>query len=133
MIAGVGTDLCDIARIAEVWQRQGERFARRILGDAELAVFEARLAQAPDRGMRYLATRFAAKEAFAKAVGTGISGLMHWRACQILNDAAGRPEVHLDAALDAWCAARRLRFHVSLSDEISTALAFVVAERDAAP
>jgi holo-[acyl-carrier protein] synthase len=127
-IYGVGTDICDIGRIRSAWKRHGQRFAERILGAQELEVFTQRQARTPARGERYLATRFAAKEAFSKAIGLGIHLPMTWRACEILNAPGGGPIVVLHGSLAVWCAARRLRFHVSVSDEVLTALAFVVAE-----
>ena len=68
MIYGIGTDVCDVRRIAASLDRHGERFARRILSDAEFATWRQRTARWPERGVRYLATRFSAKEAFSKAV-----------------------------------------------------------------
>src|ERR1700729_3143723 len=65
VIYGIGTDICDIRRIAATFERQGERFAHRVLGDAEFAIWQARSARWPKRGLRYLATRFSAKEAFS--------------------------------------------------------------------
>ena len=72
MIYGIGTDICDIRRIRASLERNGERFARRILSDGELATWRMRSARWPDRGVSYLATRFSAKEAFSKAIGTGM-------------------------------------------------------------
>ena len=69
MIYGIGTDICDIRRIAAALQRRGERFAHTVLGEAELAIYQQRSARWPERGVRYLATRFSAKEAFSKAIG----------------------------------------------------------------
>ena len=65
MIYGIGTDICDIRRIEAALARRGDRFAQKVLGDRELAVFQARRGKVPLRGLRYLATRFAAKEAFS--------------------------------------------------------------------
>ena len=127
-VAGIGTDICEIPRIAAAWQRHGRRFAARILGPDEQRVFEQRLGRLPQRGISYLATRFAAKEAFSKAIGLGLHSPMRWRDCQILNNPQGRPEIALSGPLSAWCAQRGLRFHVSVSDEVGTAVAFVVAE-----
>lgn len=133
MIVGIGTDACDVRRIAAALQRHGPRFAQRILGAQELPVWQRRSQRWPERGLRYLATRFAAKEAFAKAVGLGLRAPMTWRACQIVNAPSGQPTVHLDGALRAWFDARGWRAHVSLSDEGDLALAFVVVETAAAP
>ena len=129
-VFGIGTDICDIARIRAAWQRHGLRFAQRILGAQELEVFTLRQSLAATRGERYLATRFAAKEAFSKAIGLGIHVPMTWSACQILNAETGRPHVALSGELALWCDARSLRFHVSVSDEALTAVAFVVAEAE---
>ena len=78
MIYGIGTDICDIRRLRATWERRGERFAERVLGPHELAVFHERLRRAPPRGISYLATRFSAKEAFSKAIGMGMRMPMTW-------------------------------------------------------
>lgn len=128
MIFAVGTDVCDIRRIAATLERRGERFAERVLGPAELAVFHARRARSEARGVAYLATRFSAKESFSKAIGLGMHMPMTWRACEILNHPSGQPYVRLHGALAAWCAERRLVAHVSVSDESDVATSFVVVE-----
>ena len=68
MIFGVGTDICDVRRIAQTLARRGERFAERVLGPHEIDIFRARRAKVEARGVSYLATRFSAKEAFSKAI-----------------------------------------------------------------
>ncbi len=128
MIHGVGTDVCNIRRIERALQRHGDRFAERVLGAQELAVFKARRAQVPARGLSYLATRFAAKEAFSKAIGLGMRSPMRWRACEVLNARSGKPEIRLHGELAAWFDAKRLTAHVSVSDESDYAAAFVVVE-----
>jgi holo-[acyl-carrier protein] synthase len=128
MIFGIGTDICDIRRIEAVLSRRGERFAEKVLGTRELAVFRARRERAAARGVRYLATRFSAKEAFAKAIGLGLRMPMTWRACEVVNTPGGKPVVELNGELAAWFSARGLSAHVSLSDESDYATAFVVVE-----
>jgi holo-[acyl-carrier protein] synthase len=128
MIYGIGTDLCDIRRITATVGRRGERFAERVLGPAELAVFHARRARAEGRGLRFLATRFSAKEAFSKAIGLGIRSPMTWRACEILNEPSGKPFVRLSGELAAWFEARGLVAHVTVTDEADYAASFVVVE-----
>jgi holo-[acyl-carrier protein] synthase len=128
MIAGIGTDLCDCRRMRESLERHGERFAERVLGEGELAVFQQRHASNPEFGIRYLATRFAAKEALSKALGLGIRPPMTWRACETLNDELGRPFMRLHGELAAWMAQRQWRAHVSLSDDGDYALAHVIVE-----
>ncbi len=130
MIVGIGTDVCDIDRIAAAMQRHGDRFAQRVLGPDEWRVFEARRARVARRGLCYLATRFSAKEAFSKAIGLGMRMPMTWRSCEVINAPNGRPEVHLHGELARWFDERRYRAFVSVSDEANVATAFVVVERD---
>ena len=128
MIYGIGTDVCDIRRIEGTVQRRGERFAQRVLGPDELQVFRARSQRTPVRGLRYLATRFSAKEAFSKAIGLGIRWPMSWRDCQILNELSGKPVLHLSGELAQWFEARGLQGHVTVTDETDYAASFVVVE-----
>ena len=128
MIYGIGTDLCDIRRITATVGRRGDRFAQRVLGPAELAVFHARRARAEARGLRFLATRFSAKEAFSKAIGLGMRSPMTWQACEILNEPNGKPFVRLSGALAQWFEARGLVAHVTVTDEADYAASFVVIE-----
>ena len=130
MIYGIGTDICDVRRIRASLERHGDRFAEKVLSEAELATWRARSKRWPERGIRYLATRFSAKEAFSKAVGMGMRMPMTWRACEILNAASGKPQIRLHGALADWFAQRGLRAHVSLSDESDYAAAFVVVEHE---
>lgn len=127
-IYGIGTDLCDMRRMEATLARRGDRFAERVLGPEELKVFHARRARAEARGVRYLATRFSAKEAFSKAIGLGIRMPMTWRACQILNEPSGKPVIRLSGVLADWCAERRLVAHVTVTDETDYAASFVVVE-----
>jgi holo-[acyl-carrier protein] synthase len=128
VIYGIGTDLCDVRRIAATLERRGDRFAERVLGPREIVVWRARSARVPRRGLRYLATRFSAKEAFSKAIGLGIHAPMTWRACEIVNEPGGKPVIALHGELAQWFAARRLSAHVTLTDEGDYAAAFVVVE-----
>ena len=128
MIYGVGTDICDVRRIALTLTRRGERFAERVLGPHEIEVFRARRARVEARGVSYLATRFSAKEAFAKAIGLGMRLPMTWRDCEIVKAPSGKPQIRLHGALAAWFEARRLQAHVSVSDETDYAASFVVVE-----
>lgn len=132
-IAGIGTDIVKVDRVRGVFERQGFKFANRILGDQELAVFQRRFQRDPPRGVRYLATRFAAKEAFSKAIGLGMHAPMLWRLMQALNAPGGRPVVRLDGALAEWYCTRYGAAHISLSDESDLAMAFVLLEPLADP
>ncbi|HOZ92537.1 MAG: holo-ACP synthase [Rubrivivax sp.] len=129
MIHGIGTDICDVRRIRASVERHGERFAQKILSEAELAVWRRRSARWPERGLRYLATRFSAKEAFSKAVGLGMRMPMHWRRCEIANQPSGQPCIVLHGPLKDWFEARHLVAHISVSDESDYAASFCVVER----
>lgn len=128
MIYGIGTDICDIQRVAATLGRRGERFAEKVLGPHEIEVFRARRAKLEARGVAYLATRFAAKEAFSKAIGLGMRLPMTWRECEVVNAPSGKPGIRLHGELAAWFDARDLEAHVSVSDESSYASAFVVVQ-----
>jgi holo-[acyl-carrier protein] synthase len=129
VIYGIGTDICDIRRIEATLARRGERFAEKVLGPDELQVFRARRARSEQRGIRYLATRFSAKEAFSKAIGLGLHLPMRLPDCQILNQASGKPVLKLSGPLAAWFAERSLGGQVTLSDESDYAVSFVVVEK----
>ena len=72
MIYGIGTDICDIRRIRASLEKHGERFAHKVLSDNEMQTYRTRSERWPERGVRYVATRFSAKEAFSKAIGMGV-------------------------------------------------------------
>jgi holo-[acyl-carrier protein] synthase len=129
VIYGIGTDICDVRRIRASLDRHGERFARKILTDAEFATWQARSARWPERGVRYLATRFSAKEAFSKAVGLGMRMPMTWRLCEVGKLASGKPVIVLHGELKGWCDARGLSAQVSVTDESDYAASFVVVEQ----
>jgi holo-[acyl-carrier protein] synthase len=128
-IAGIGLDLIRVDRISRALERHGDRFAEKILGPQEMEKFKARRARDPQRGIRFLATRFAAKEAFSKAIGLGIHMPMTWRRVQVLNASGGRPVLVLAEPLQEWYEPRFGVAHVSLTDETDMAAAYVVVER----
>jgi len=128
VIVGIGTDIVDVRRIEAALARHGERFPARVLGAHELQVFRDRRARVAARGVRYLATRFSAKEAFSKAIGLGLRLPMTWRACEVVNAPGGRPQIRLNGALAEWFDARGWVAHLSLTDESDYAASFVVVE-----
>lgn len=128
MIYGIGTDICDIRRIKAALDRSGERFALKVLSDAEFKVWKARSARWPERGVRYLATRFSAKEAFSKAIGLGMRMPMTWRLCEISKAASGKPEIVLHGGLKDWFAEKGLTAHITVTDETDYAASFCVVE-----
>ena len=131
MIYGIGTDIIQINRIQAAWERHGERFAERILGPEELEKYHRRSGKFAARGLRFLATRFAAKEAFSKALGLGMHMPMTWRAMQTLNDASGKPIVVTSGRLHEHMVLHGLRAQVSITDETDYAVAFVIVEKNA--
>ncbi|GAA6120193.1 holo-ACP synthase [Acidovorax sp. FG27] len=128
MIYGIGTDICDVRRIRASLDRHGDRFAEKVLSQAELAVWRRRSVRWPERGLRYLATRFSAKEAFSKAIGLGMRMPMTWRHCEIANLPSGKPQIVLHGALKDWFEARGLRCHITVTDETDYAASFCVVE-----
>ncbi len=124
MILGTGTDLVDIRRIERALARFGHRFARRVLVDEEYQRFCTHAKPA-----HYLAKRFAAKEAFSKAMGTGIHFPVNWHNVSVANERSGKPYLKFSASLAALIEQRGIsRAHLSLSDEVEMACAFVVLE-----
>ena len=128
MIYGIGTDICDVRRIRASLERHGDRFAAKVLSDSEFATWKSRGARWPERGVRYLATRFSAKEAFSKAIGLGMRMPMTWKLCEIANERSGKPVIVLHGALKVWFEARHLSVHITVTDETDYAASFCVVE-----
>ena len=124
MIYGVGTDVVEIERIEKALERWGERFAERVLCDPELRRFRRHRQPAA-----YLAKRFAAKEAFTKALGTGIKAPANWHGVWVANLPSGKPQLEFSADLQRLLSDRGIsRAHVSLTDERGVAMATVILE-----
>lgn len=128
MILGIGSDLCDIDRIARSLERFGERFTHRIFTEGERAKSDRRATRAAS-----YARRFAAKEACSKALGTGIRAGVFWRDMEVVNLPGGRPTLRLTGGAAARLAAmtpagHEAVIHVSLTDDPPLAQAFVVIE-----
>jgi holo-[acyl-carrier protein] synthase len=124
VIFGVGTDVVEIGRIERSLERFGERFAERILCRPELDRFLKHKQPAA-----YLAKRFAAKEAFAKAFGTGIKAPANWHGVWVTNQPSGKPELQFsEPLLKALSSRGILRAHLTLADERGVAVATVILE-----
>jgi holo-[acyl-carrier protein] synthase len=128
VIYGVGTDICDVRRIRASLVRYGERFANRVLSTAEFAVWQDRSARWPERGVRYLATRFSAKESFSKAIGLGMTMPMTWRLCEIGSLPSGKPIIVLHGGLKDWFEVQSLHAEVTVTDETDYASSFCIVE-----
>ena len=125
MIFGIGTDIVNIRRINEMKSLQ--TFAKKILSDKELTFYNQ---IRKEKKVMYLSKQFAAKEAFSKAVGTGISGKVNFRAINILRDSNGKPFCEFDDVLKKLLSDLGIiQSHVSLSDERDYAIAYVILEK----
>ncbi|MDR5899860.1 holo-ACP synthase [Halomonas vilamensis] len=125
MIVGIGSDIARVARFDAAMTRHGERFAARILGPNEQSRFVGHPQPAA-----FLAKRFAAKEAFVKALGLGLRLGIQWGEIEVLNESLGKPYLQLHGVAAQHAAALGVdKSHVSLSDEAEYAIAFVVLEQ----
>ncbi|NDU92272.1 MAG: holo-ACP synthase [Ferrovum sp.] len=124
MIVGIGVDTVLVRRIREALNRHGTRFAEKLLTPLELQRFNTH-----GQPARYLAKRFAVKEAFSKAMGTGIRNPVTWRKIGTAHDAKGAPIIAMHPDLEAFAQARGVTHaHVSVTDEEQHAVAFVILE-----
>ncbi len=124
MIFGIGTDIVELARIENLFARYGERFARRILSECEWPDLIINPNQT-----RFLAKRFAAKEAFAKAAGSGLREPVSLRRIAITHDGLGKPVLQFDETLRNYLAQLGISaHHLTISDERGVVVAFVVLE-----
>ena len=124
MIYGVGTDIVAIKRLQGMWDRHGEKALQRLLAPKEIADF----VKAADKG-RFLAKRFAAKEAFSKALGTGIRPPAVLSAIAVSHDELGKPILDFCGQLAEMIKNQGLTAHLSISDEADYAIAYVILER----
>ena len=124
MIYGVGTDIVAIKRLQGMWDRHGEKALQRLLAPKEIADF----VKAADKG-RFLAKRFAAKEAFSKALGTGIRPPAVLSAIAVSHDELGKPILDFCGQLAELIKNQGLTAHLSISDEADYAIAYVILER----
>lgn len=127
MIYGIGTDILEVRRVADILSRHGARFAQHVLTETEMTEYGA--SAFPER---FLAKRFAAKEAFAKALGTGLRGPVRLTHIHVTHDELGKPDLDFSPDLREAVAARGVKaWHLSISDEKELVAAFVVLERGA--
>lgn len=124
MIYGLGHDIVHVSRIGAVLAAHGERFLNKVFTKEEILTCGAR------RHMdAFLAKRFAAKEAFGKALGTGLRAPATWKAVWVVNDASGKPELKFSEALQQEMRSRGIRrAHLAISDERDLASATVILE-----
>uniref|UniRef100_Q47EF3 Holo-[acyl-carrier-protein] synthase n=1 Tax=Dechloromonas aromatica (strain RCB) TaxID=159087 RepID=ACPS_DECAR len=123
MIYGIGTDIVAVARLRGMWERHGDRVLDKLLTPQEIADFS----KAADKG-RFLAKRFAAKEAFSKALGTGVRPPATLPAIAVTHDDLGKPILECYGQLAEVLKNKNLRAHLSISDEAEYAVAYVILE-----
>lgn len=124
MIFGIGTDIVEVARIEASITQFGDDFAKRILANSELDSYNQSQIKP-----RFLAKRFAAKEAFSKALGTGLRAPATFQNIAVSHDALGKPILILADELQLFVVAKKIqKMHLSISDEKNLAAAFVVLE-----
>ena len=123
MIYGIGTDIVAVARLRGMWERHGDKALDKLLAPSEIDEF----ARAADKG-RFLAKRFAAKEAFSKALGTGVRPPATLTAIAVGHDELGKPLLIFDGPLAELLVGKKLTAHLSLSDEADYAVAYVILE-----
>jgi holo-[acyl-carrier protein] synthase len=124
MIHGIGTDIVAVKRLQGMWERHGDRALEKLLAPQEMADF----ARAANKG-RFLAKRFAAKEAFSKALGTGVRPPAVLPAIAVAHDELGKPILAFCGRLAEMIENQGLKAHLSLSDEADYAIAYVILER----
>ncbi|MBV1874313.1 MAG: holo-ACP synthase [Gammaproteobacteria bacterium] len=125
IISGIGTDIVEICRIKEVLARRGDRFAERILTAKEFIEYQGKVDKP-----RFLAKRFAAKEAAAKALGTGFRQGLSLKHIEVSNDELGKPELSFFLRGRILCKERKIGVsHLTISDERQYAVAFVILTR----
>ena len=124
MIHGIGTDIVSVQRMGQLLSRHPDRGAAHLLHPAEQ--LEAQKAPAVDR---FVAKRFAAKEALAKALGTGLRSPVLLPAIRVEHDTLGKPFFSFESELAEWIRQRSLQIHLSITDEVDHAVAFVVVEK----
>jgi holo-[acyl-carrier protein] synthase len=124
MIYGIGTDIVNIDRVSNILNKNRDGFIKRVLTDHEIALFSNKADNAA-----YCAKRFAAKEAFAKALGTGIGRVVSFQDLTVRNNENGKPYFIPSEKLRQYLVEKKIaKAHLSISDETKNAIAFVILE-----
>lgn len=125
MIFAIGHDIVEISRIETLLNKYGTAFLNKVLSSTEIAIY-----QDGNKNSNYLAKRFAAKEAFAKACGTGLRSPILLPNISVINDSLGKPEFNFNQEIQNWLNNKNIiSCHLSLSDETNLATAFVILEQ----
>lgn len=129
MIVGIGCDVVEQKRVTEALEKYGDRFVQRLLTTSEIRIYEKRLGLSRERGLSFLASRWAVKEAISKALGTGISGDVTFHAMTIMHTQSGAPMAVFSDALKERLQREGIFVHITITDEKTVAAAFAVAEQ----
>ena len=125
MIYGIGTDIVEVKRIREALRRHGISLAKKILTSQELLTYQTIKGKE-----NFLAKRFAAKEAFAKAMGTGMRSPVNFKSIEVIHDSLGKPKIKTIQKLSLLVKSYNIKYcHLSISDEKNIAVAFVILEK----
>lgn len=124
MIIGIGHDIVENERIHDLYLKYGDLFLKKVLSPEEISIFKQQ-----QKSINYIAKRFAAKEAFAKACGTGIRAPILFPAITVMNNELGKPIFKFNEQIDTWLTTHTINsVHISLSDENKLSSAFVILE-----
>ncbi len=129
MITGIGCDVVELVRIQKVLQRHEKIFLEKVLSPSEMATYLRRKSGNPKRGVMYVASRWAAKEAFSKALGTGIRDQVRLPDISVENNELGAPYLVFSGELGSLVQKMGLNCFISLSDTDTVCMAFAVCER----
>ena len=129
MIVGIGCDVVEQKRVTEALEKYGDRFVQRLLTASEIRIYEKRLGLSRERGLSFLASRWAVKEAISKALGTGISGDVTFHAMAIMHTQSGAPMAVFSDSLKERLQREGIFVHITITDEKTVAAAFAVAEQ----
>ena len=125
MIYGIGTDVVEVKRIKKSFFKHGEALAKKILTSQELLTYKKTKVKE-----NFLAKRFAAKEAFAKALGTGMRSPVNFKSIEVIHDTLGKPKIKTLPKLTSLVKSHNIKHcHLSISDEKNIAVAFVILEK----
>ncbi len=129
MIAGIGCDVVELMRVEEVLLKHGERFVERILTPNEMPLYHKRLSLSKSHALAFVASRWAAKEAVSKALGTGIAEDVTFHSMEVMHNTKGAPQMLFRNALRERLMNEGIFVHISITDEKTMVAAFAVAEQ----
>jgi len=125
-ILGLGCDILEVGRLEGLLRKGRDVFIKRVLTTAEIDEYERRSDKSAIRGTLFVATRYCAKEAFSKAMGTGVGGHFSFQDLSVLNSDSGAPVLVYSERLENWLQSRRAQAKISISDEQNYVMATVI-------